>query len=158
MARADRVKVKINLRNGASLEAVVGLPAGQSLATYLARSSGWLNLTSVVWDETGRMAEHLALQVDQVLWATAAEAPDEERERTRGTPRRKVKVHLDTGASPTGELALTDDQRLSDYLASISAFIPFFAPRELTGQSGPREVAMNRSAIVAVQELPEQPG
>ncbi|MEJ2185352.1 MAG: hypothetical protein P8Z36_05380, partial [Gemmatimonadota bacterium] len=44
---------------------------GQYLATYLASRNRYVNLTAIDWMGTGERIPHMALKVNQILWASS---------------------------------------------------------------------------------------
>jgi hypothetical protein len=146
-------RLRLFLRDHRILDGHARVPAGQSLATYLAHRSRYVNLTSVDWLGTGERIPHMALKVDGVLWAAA---PAGELPLTGGMGpgmTRPVEVELEGGYLLAGGLLIMENQRLSDYLHSAPPFIPLRDAHLRPRGKALGDIVVNQGAIQVVREV-----
>lgn len=146
-------RIRLFLRDHRILDADARVPRGQFLSGYLASRSQYVNLTSGCWLGTGEEVAHMALKVDNILWAAAAdgELPLTGPQAT-ASPRR-VEVELEGGYMIAAGLLLVDDQRLTDYLHSASGFIPLQDAELRPRGKELGNVVVNQRAVQLVREL-----
>jgi hypothetical protein len=166
-ARSNR-RLRIFLRDFRMVEATVNLADGQALASYFASRKTYLNLRGAHWAGPGEDMSHVALRVDQVLWAAAPEGDTPLTSASAPTLGREVELQVDGGLLLRGMLVLTSIQRLSDYLEAAPPFIPVRNARMLHSGRPPRtvnvelgDIVLNQLAIQAAWECattePEAP-
>lgn len=146
-------RIRLFLRDHRILDADARVPRGQFLSGYLASRARYVNLTSGCWLGTGEEVAHLALKVDNILWAAS---PDGELPLTgpqaTASPRR-VEVELEGGYMIAAGLLLVDDQRLTDYLHSAPGFVPLHDAELRPRGKELGDVVVNQHAVQLVREL-----
>jgi hypothetical protein len=156
-AQGPRRRLRLFLRDHRVLEADARIPHGQTLASYLASRSRYVNLTAIDWLGTGETVSHMALKVDTILWAGSQEG-DLPLTASLTARSRRVDVELEGGYVLGAGLLLVANQRLSDYLQSAPTFIPL-RDAELRPRGKPLgDIVVNQQAIQVVWEVePERP-
>jgi hypothetical protein len=145
-------RLRLFLRDHRILDADARVPLGQSLATWLASRTRYVNLTRIEWVGTGEVLPHMALKVDTVLWASSRDGDLPFTGAAPAADARRVDVELEGGYLLSAGLLLVNHQRLTDYLQSAPSFVPFreaeLRPRgRLLG-----DVVVNHGAIQVVRE------
>lgn len=162
-SRLPTRRLRIFLRDFRMVEAQVAFGDGQSLATYFANRKSYLSLVDTRWTATGEHIRHVAVRVDQVLWAHAPDGDIDLTGASRPSEQRVAEMQLDGGLLLRASLALSDRQRLSDFLEASGPFVPMRDAHLLRSGRPPREVnvtlgdvVLNQDAIQAVWEVDAQ--
>lgn len=145
-------RLRFFLRDHRVLDAEARVPHGQSLSTYLASRTRYLNLTGIDWVGTRETIPHMALKVDSILWASARDKDVSLTGVVPGGAARRVDVELEGGYLLAAGIHLVDNQRLSDYLQSAPAFIPLRSAALQPRGRALGDVAVNHRAIQSVRE------
>jgi hypothetical protein len=148
-------RLRFFLRDHRILDTNARIPHGQSLATYLASRTRYVNVTDVEWVGTGETISHVALKVEAILWASARDRDVELSLGIAAVDARQVDIELAGGYLVSADLPLVDNQRLSDYLQSAPGFIPLRAARLRPRGTELGDVVLNQGAIQLVRERPE---
>lgn len=148
-------RLRLFLRDHRILDTSARIPTGQSLATYLASRTRYVNVTDVEWVGTGEMIPHMALKVEAILWASARDGDVELSSGIGAADARQVDIELAGGYLVSADLPLVDNQRLTDYLQSAPGFIPLRAARLRPRGTELGDVVLNQGAIQLVREHPE---
>ena len=151
-ARSPTRKLRLFLRDFRMLEAHLHLAEGQSLRSYLAHRTVYVNLRDARWASTGQVVRHAVLKVEQVLWAAAPEGDVPVVEASIPREPRAMEFQLDGGLLIRAGLCMGDSQRLSDYLESAGPFIALHDARLLQSGRPPRAVNVTLGDIVLNQE------
>jgi hypothetical protein len=147
-------RLRLFLRDHRILDAHTRIPVGQSLGTYLAHRTRYVNIVDVDWVGTGETIAHMALKVDAVLWASSRDG-DVELCTSIGTAgARQVEIEMEGGYLIAAELPLVEQQRLSDYLQSAPGFIPLREAQLRPRGTALGDVVLNQAAIQLVRERP----
>jgi hypothetical protein len=147
-------RLRLFLRDHRILDANTRIPDGQSLATYLASRTRYVNIVDVDWVGTGETIAHMALKVDAVLWASSRDGDVELSTAIGAAGARTVHIEMEGGYLVSAHLLLVDNQRLSDYLQSAPGFIPLRGA-ELRPRGTPLgDIVLNQTAIQLVRERP----
>lgn len=146
-------RIRLFLRDHRILDADARVPEGQYLSGYLASRTRYVNLTAGCWLGTDEKVPHLALKVDNILWAASQDGELPLTSPRAVNPARRVEVELEGGYMIAAGLLLVDGQRLTDYLHSAPAFVPL-----QDAQLRPRgkelgDVVVNQHAVQLVREL-----
>jgi hypothetical protein len=146
-------RLRLFLRDHRVLDANARVPHGQTLSTYLASRTRYVNLTAIEWVGTGENVGHMALKVDTILWAASRDGDLPLTGAIGSAASRRVDVELEGGYLIAAGLLLVDHQRLSDYLQSAPGFVPL-----RTAELRPRgkalgDIAVNHQAIQVVREV-----
>jgi hypothetical protein len=145
-------RLRLFLRDHRVLDADARVPRGQSLSTYLASRTRYVNLTGIDWVGTRETIPHMALKVNSILWASSRDDDVQITGAIRtGVPRR-VDVELEGGYMLAAGLLLMENQRLSDYLQSAPSFIPLQDAALQPRGRALGDVVVNQRAIQAVRE------
>jgi hypothetical protein len=165
MGKPPTRRLSVFLRDFRMVEATIRLAEGQTLASYFANRKSYVNLSGAHWTGAGDTVEHVVLRLDQVLWAAARDGDVPLTTASLAVPTRCVEFQLDGGLLFRGRLALSEQQRLSDYLESAGQFMPVLnaqllrsgrPPREVNVQLG--DVVLNQQAIHAAWEAADRQG
>jgi hypothetical protein len=149
-------RLRLFLRDHRVLDASARVPEGQTLATYLATRTRYVNLTQIDWLGTGEVVPHMALKVDTVLWAASRDGDVPLTNAVTGSGARRVDVELEGGYLVSAGLFVGETQRLSDYLQSAPAFIPL-RDAGLRPRNKPLgDIVVNQEAIQVVREVVAQ--
>lgn len=144
--------VHVALRDGSSFDGKIFLLDNQSLALFLdTRKGGWVNVVDVVWTSGRAPLPHLVLQTAHVLLVVARD--DQIASSLRPGTRRFVHCDLDGAVQIRGSIALTDGQRMNDYLGTIGTFLPMVGADRLDTTEHLGDVAINASTIRLVYEM-----
>lgn len=146
-------RLRLFLRDHRVLDANAQVPEGQTLSTYLATRTRYVNLTHGEWLGTGEKVSHMALKVDTVLWAASRDGDLPLTGATAPGAARRVDIELQGGYLLEAGLLLIDTQRLSDYLQSAPAFIPLRAAQLRPRGKALGDIAVNQQSIQVVREL-----
>jgi hypothetical protein len=145
-------RLRLFLRDHRVLDADARVPQGQTLATYLASRSRYVNLTDVDWLGTGSTVPHMALKVSTILWAASQDGDLPLTAAITSAAARRVGVELEGGYLLSAGLLLVDSQRLTDYLQSAPAFIPLRDAELRPRRKSLGDIVVNQEAIQAVRE------
>jgi hypothetical protein len=151
-SRSPTRRLRIFLRDFRMVEATVNLADGQALASYFANRRSYVNLRGAHWAGTGDDVAHVALKVDQVLWAAAPEGDVPLTNASVATRGHDVEIQLDGGLLVAGGLMLSEQQRLSDYLETGGQFVPVLNAQLLRSGRPPKKVNLELGDIVVNQE------
>jgi hypothetical protein len=147
-------RVRILLRDGSELEAGLHLSAGQALAPYLStRKSGWINLVDARWPGSDEVLPHLVLQGEHMLAMLPLDSAVPVMAAPLSQELRKVQIRLEDGRRLRGQLALSERQRLADYLHSAGHYLPCSEAGWVDGEALGR-IVLNVSAIRELHEAP----
>lgn len=146
-------RLRLFLRDHRVLDADARVPQGQTLATYLASRSRYVNLTGVDWLGTGSTVPHMALKVGTILWAASQDGDLPLTAAITSAAARRVDVELEGGYLLSAGLLLVDTQRLTDYLQSAPAFIPLRDAELRPRRKTLGDIVVNQEAIQAVREV-----
>jgi hypothetical protein len=146
-------RLRLFLRDHRILDADARVPNGQTLATYLASRSRYVNLTGVDWVGTGSTIPHLALRVGTILWASSEDGTLPLTAATTLAGARRVDLELEGGYLIGAGLMLVDTQRLSDYLQAAPAFIPLRNAELRPRSTSLGDIVVNQETIQAVREV-----
>ncbi len=148
-------RVHLVLRDGTEVEGGIFLNDGQALAPYLGtRKGGWVNLVDARWlSPVEEVASHAVLQSDQVLYAYGVEGdvPVHSVQASLVSPR-AIEVTLTNGTRVSGDLAIANRQRLSDFLHTSGKFIPIVAARRSDTGAAVGSIALNHAAVRALRD------
>lgn len=152
-------RLRLFLRDFRMIEAYVSAAEGQSLSSYVSNRRRYINLRAAHWADATSDHSHAALQVAQVLWASAPDG-DMPLVISSGVSRsREVELQLEGGLLVRGLLPMFAQQRLSDFLESTATFIPVQSARLLRSGRPPKEtnvdlgdVVVNQAALQAIWE------
>ncbi len=142
-------RLRLVLRDHRVLEADARVPAGQSLAAFLGSRTRYVYLTGVDWLGTGEQMPHVALKIDTILWAFDE---DEEAPAVGSATARPVDVEVEGGYLLGAGLALTEGQRLSEFLQSAPAFIPLRGAELRPRGKTLGDIVVNHHVIQVVRE------
>ncbi len=148
-------RLRLFLRDHRVMDANVHVPQGQFLATYLASRTRYVNLTSVDWMGTGEHVTHMALKVDQILWASSEDGELPLTNALAAAAARRVELELEGGYLLGAGLLLMEHQRLSDYLQSAPAFVPLRDSALLPRGRHLGDIVVNQDTIQVVREVAE---
>lgn len=146
-------RIRLFLRDHRILDAEARVPDGQYLCTYLASRNRYVNLTGATWLGTGETVPHLALKVDNVLWAASADGSLPLASTRAARSARRVEVELEGGYMIAAGLLLVDNQRITDYLQSAPAFVPLQDAELRPRGKALGDVVVNQHAVQLVREL-----
>jgi hypothetical protein len=146
-------RLRLFLRDHRVLDANAQVPEGQTLSTYLATRTRYVNLTHGEWLGTGEKVSHMALKVDTVLWAASRDGDLPLTGGTAAGAARRVDIELQGGYLLQAGLLLIETQRLTDYLQSAPAFIPLRAAQLRPRGKALGDIAVNQQSIQVVREL-----
>lgn len=156
-------RLRLFLRDFRMVEATISLSEGQSLHQYFANRKQYVNLRGAKWASSDETVKHVALKIDQVLWAASLDNDIPLINAMAQNQPRDVEIQLDGGLLVRAGLNVGDGQRLSDYLESQAQFIPVRGAQLLRSGRPPKEVnvalgdiVMNQAAVQAVWELAAQ--
>lgn len=147
-------RVRLFLRDHRILDASARVPEGQFLSTYLATRNRYVNLTGATWLGTGEEVPHLALKVDNILWAASGDGQLPLTSPQAASSARRVEVELEGGYLIAAGLLLVDRQRLTDYLQSAPAFVPLQDAELRPRGKELGDVVVNQHAVQTIRELP----
>jgi hypothetical protein len=145
-------RLRLFLRDHRVLDADARVPVGQTLTTWLASRSRYVNLTDIDRVGTGESVPHMALKVDTILWAASR---DGDLPLTAAAPAaaRQVDVELEGGYVLAAGLLLVDQQRLTDYLQSAPPFVPLREAELRPRGKALGDIVVNHDAIQVVREV-----
>lgn len=152
-------RLRLFLRDFRMIEAYVSAAEAQSLTSYLSHRRRYINLRAAHWADATSDHTHAALQVAQILWASAPDG-DMPLVNSSGVSRsREVEMQLEGGLLARGLLPIFEQQRLSDFLESTTSFIPTQSAVLLRSGRPPREanvdlgdIVVNQAALQAIWE------
>jgi hypothetical protein len=157
--RPNAHRLRLFLRDFRMVEAHVALAERQSLASWFSTRKSYVNLLDARWDGAGRNARHIALRVEQVLWAAAPDGDVPLLNAPQPVAPFPVEIQTDGGIVIRGGITLGSQQRLSDYLEAAGAFIPLHGAVTLRSGRPPKEtnttlgdVMLNQAGVQAVWE------
>jgi hypothetical protein len=150
-------RLRLFLRDHRILDANTRIPQGQSLATYLASRTRYVNITDVDWVGTGETFAHMALKVDAILWASSRHDDVELSTAIGSLGARQVDIEMEGGYLVSADLLLVNNQRLSDYLQSAPGFIPLRGAELRPRGTALGDIVLNQTAIQLVRERPNPP-
>jgi hypothetical protein len=112
-----RKQIRLVLRHGRTVEGNIHVTEGQSLTISLAARRFLVNLTEVHWRDAADEIEHIAIRVDQILWAAPIHSSIAV---THGLPpvdhARRAELGFDDGTVIEVALYIAQEQRLTDYI------------------------------------------
>lgn len=146
-------RIRFFLRDHRVLDASARVPAGQYLSTYLASRNRYVNLTGATWLGTGEEVPHMALKVDNVLWAASTDGDLPLTSPRAAASARRVEVELEGGYMIAAGLLLVDSQRLTDYLQSAPPFVPLREAELQPRGKALGDVVVNQHAVQLVREI-----
>jgi hypothetical protein len=146
-------RLRLFLRDHRVLDASARVPEGQTLATYLATRTRYVNLTEIDRLGTGEVVPHMALKVDTLLWAASRDGDVPLTNAVTASDARRVDVEMEGGYVVSAGLLLVDAQRLSDYLQSAPTFIPLRAAVLRPRGKPLGDIVVNQDAIQVVREF-----
>ena len=156
-------RLRLFLRDFRMIEASAGLADGQALTSWLSNRKSYVNLRGAHWASTNDSVQHAVLKVQQVLWAAAVDNDIPLTSASSTVAPRTVEIQLEGGLLVRGGLAVSDKQRLSDYLESQAQFIPVRGAVLLRSGRPPKEVnvtlgdvVLNQEAVQAIWEVDAQ--
>lgn len=146
-------RIRLFLRDHRILDADASVPDGQFLSTYLATRNRYVNLTAASWLGTGEDVPHLALKVDNILWAASQDGALRLTGAHAAVTARRVEVELEGGYMIAAGLLLVDNQRLTDYLQSAPSFVPLQDAELRPRGKKLGNVVVNQHAVQLVREI-----
>lgn len=149
-------RLRLFLRDHRVLDANVHVAQGQYLATYLASRNRYVNLTAIDWMGTGERIPHMALKVNQILWASSQDGELPLTNALAAAAARRVELELEGGYVLGAGLLLMQHQRLSDYLQSSPSFVPLRDSTLLPRGRTLGDVVVNQESIQVVREIKKQ--
>lgn len=152
MGKPPTRRLSVFLRDFRMVEATIRLAEGQTLVSYFANRKSYVNLSGAHWTSADDRVEHVVLRLDQVLWAVARDGDVPLTTASLAVPTRRVEFLLDGGLLFRGRLALSEQQRLSDYLESAGQFMPVLDAQLLRSGRPPREVNVQLGDVVLNQQ------
>lgn len=162
-SRLPSRRLRLFLRDFRMIEATISLAEGQSLMQYFANRKQYVNLRAAKWASSDEQLRHVALKIDQVLWAAAIDNDIPLINAAAQMQPRDVEIQLDGGLLMRAGLSIGEGQRLSDYLESQQQYIPVRNAQLLRSGRPPKEVnvslgdiVLNQSSVQAVWELAAQ--
>lgn len=160
--RAPTRRLRLFLRDFRMLEASITLAEGQSLISWLANRKSYVKLSAARWSGDNTLYQ-VALRIDQILWAAAADSDIPLTTASSQLTPRDVEILLEGGLLLRAGMILGEMQRLNDYLESLGTFIPVRGARLLKSGRPPKDVnvalgdiVVNQSAVQAVWEVARQ--
>jgi hypothetical protein len=158
-ARPNTHRLRLFLRDFRMVDGHVSLAERQSLASFLTTRKSYINLLDARWHGAGENARHIALRVDQLLWAAAPDGDVPLLGAAQPLEPRIVEIQTDGGLVIRAGITLGTQQRLSDYLEAAGPFIPLHGAVHLRSGRPPKEtnvrlgdVMLNQAWVQAVWE------
>jgi hypothetical protein len=133
------------------------IPQGQSLVRFLGLKKHFLNLTDVRWLD-GRPEEgaltHLSIRISQIVWVVPLDGTLALSSAANPfVGQRTVELYIVGGLAIEVTLGISDEQRMSDYFDSNTAFVPLRSARVAQSQELIERLVVNHESILAIREV-----
>jgi len=150
----SRRRVRLALANGRAIEGNVHMTEAQSLTVFMATRRYYASLTEASWvDGPGVEVPHMAVRVDQILWAQPLErglAVSTAQQATMNP--RRAEVTMKDGTTLHGSLFIAEEQRMTDYIDSAFGFLPVHDAVVTPGGERLGGVALNADILLTIRE------
>lgn len=154
-AQFFRRRVRLMLLNGRAVEGNIHLTESQSLTVFLATRRYYASLTEAFWVTSPESPmEHIAVRVDQVLWARplAKELAVSTAERPTARPR-WAEIVMDDGTMLHVSLLIGEDQRMTDYIDAAFGFLPVLEAVIQPGGESVGRITLNTGVVLSIREI-----
>jgi hypothetical protein len=149
-----RKQIRLVLRHGRTVEGNIHVTEGQSLTISLAARRFLVNLTEVHWRDAADEIEHIAIRVDQILWAAPIHSSIAV---THGLPpvdhARRAELGFDDGTVIEVALYIAQEQRLTDYIDTACGFMAVVRANNVTTGEALGPVTVNTGRIQTIREI-----